>query len=643
MQYYLVAPTIRAHHTGIFTYQSDLTLKKGSIVTIQVGKKQSIGIVIDKTKKPSFKTKPILSLVIPSPLPPQLVDLALWMSDYYATPISTVWQTILPRGVEKKRRPRDATPSSVTRKNMSFILTTDQKKALQQIRDLGNTTALLQGVTGSGKTAIYQEIAKETLAQNQSVVLLVPEIALTSQLVAEFSHHFKDVIVTHSNLTEAERHTIWQKILDSDAPQIIIGPRSALFMPLSRVGLIVIDECHESSFKQEQSPRYSALRVARILASSHQAKLILGSATPSVSDRYIAEKNKSLVRLDQTAKKVGEVNIKLIDSKKRAYFSDHRFFSKPFLDELNKTLEQKQQALVFHNRRGTASTTLCENCGWTSHCPRCHLPLTLHTDVFALLCHTCGLKEKVPSSCPVCNHTNIIHKGIGTKLIHDELVKLFPNKKVVRFDADTDQKNSLEKTYQSIYDGDVDIIIGTQIIAKGLDLPRLSFVGVVQADSGLSLPDFASSERTFQLLYQVMGRVGRDEKLSSIVIQSFQPDHPAVAFALAKDFDGFYDYCIKERNRDAFPPFVYLLKATCSYSSEEAASMAAQKIKKLLSSHLTSESQILGPTPAFYERVRDQYRWQLIVKSTSRSQLVQLLRHIPTTHWQVELDPTSLL
>ena len=643
VQYYLVAPIIRAHIDGVFTYHAGELFPAGTIVTITVGKKASVGIVVGMTQKPSFTTKPITKRLYDTPLPKPLLFLASWLGRYYLSPHANVWQTILPRGLDKKRRATLTSPTVFDRDHSEKILTPAQKSALLEIERSSETTTLLQGVTGAGKTLVYHEIAKRTIASGRSVILLVPEIALTSQLVADFSAQFKNILLIHSKMTEAERHLAWQHALEATKPLVIIGPRSALFTPIVNLGLIVIDESHEPSYKQEQSPRYSTQRAARILASQHNAKLILGSATPSVSDRFLAESQKSLVRLDQTAQKIGNVTTTVIDSTKRHHFTQHRFLSNALLENIHQAIERGEQVLLFHNRRGSASTTLCENCGWSAECSRCFLPLTLHTDTFSLLCHVCGYTEKVPTQCPTCHHTNIIHKGIGTKLIFEELQRLYPNKKVIRFDKDIDKDASLEKMYQAVHDGEFDIIIGTQVIAKGLDLPLLSIVGIIQADSGLSLPDFAASERVFQLLYQVMGRVGRNEKESHIVIQTYQPTHPSISLAVERDYDTFYEQTLKQRHHDHFPPFTYLAKLTCSYSTEKSAAQAARKLKNALQLHASQDVIFLGPTPAFYERLRNQYRWQLVLRSPSRQSLVELLRHVPVAHWQVELDPVSLL
>lgn len=646
MYYYEVAPIkiIRAH-SNVFTYASETPLMPGHIVTIEVGRQQLTGLIVRGAQKPAYDTKHILSVIETTPLPQSLVTLSLWLADYYGSHLATVLQTILPRGLTKKRREQPRQQFQTTRNRTNFVLNNDQALAVKQIQNGDPGTYLVHGVTGSGKTAIYIEMVKQTLARQQSAIILVPEIALTSQIVDEFSRHFPDVILTHSRQTEAERHQAWRQALTSDRPRVVIGPRSALFMPVPSLGLIVIDEAHEPSFKQEQSPRYSALRAASILAVANGAKVILGSATPLVSDYYLATTtDRPLIKLPNRAQKGAlDPTVSLVDMTKRSHFKTHRFLSDKLIESLKSTLENGQQALVFHNRRGSASSTLCENCGWSATCPRCFLPLTLHADRHELRCHVCGYTERVPTHCPVCQSVDILHKGIGTKLIESELQKLFPQYTIARFDGDSDSGATVEARYKELYDGTINIIVGTQVIAKGLDLPQLRTVGVVQADAGLALPDFAAPERVFQLLAQVVGRVGRSHHATDVIVQSYQPAHYAVTTGLAQNYDAFYQQTIAERRRGHFPPFTYLLKLTCVYKTEAAAIRQARALTATLRTHAPASVEILGPTPAFYERQRDTYRWQLLLKSPKRADLVALLQHVPPTHWQFELDPTSLL
>jgi primosomal protein N' (replication factor Y) len=646
MNYYEVAPlkVVRgSNHT--YTYRSQVELTVGQLVMIPLGRETHIGLVVADAIKPAYDTKPITSVLDITPLPAQLVETAIWMSDYYATHLAQALQTVLPRGLTKKRRtPPDAMRASPSRDRTHFLLNKHQSAALASLANSKSGTVLLHGITGSGKTAVYIEYIKQVVASGKSAIVLVPEIALTSQVVAEFNSHFTNVILTHSRQTEAERHRAWLAALNAHKPTVVIGPRSALFMPLARVGCIVIDEAHEPSYKQEQSPRYSALRVASILAARHQAVVVQGSATPLVSEYYLATQHtRPILQLPTRARSAArQPDIHVIDATTRTSFTTHRFISNELIAAMKQTLESGHQVLIFHNRRGSAISTLCESCGWMAMCPRCIVPLTLHGDLHQLQCHVCGLRERVPTSCPHCSATDIIHKGIGTKLIESELCKLFPMYLTARFDGDTASNETLERQYQDLYDGKIRIIIGTQVVAKGLDLPHLRTVGVIQADAGLSLPDFAAPERTFQLLAQVIGRVGRSAHATNIIIQTYQPSADAIRMGVAQDYLAFYTATLATRRQSAFPPFVHLLKLTCSYKTEAAAVRNAQQLaRQIRQDH--PDVQVLGPTPAFYEQLRDQYRWQLIIKSSSRANLTAICRELPGNYWQFDLDPYSLL
>ncbi|HSE60932.1 MAG TPA: primosomal protein N' [Candidatus Saccharimonadales bacterium] len=642
--FYLVAPSVVVRATEpAFTYHSTTQLAVGSLVRVPVGKKIANGVVLQSVaQKPSFATKPIETTLTERPLPGPLVYVAHWLSEYYATHLATVLQTVLPAGLHKQRRESKKNVVHPNRARTKIVFNSQQKAVIAALKKGQPGTVLLHGVTGSGKTHIYIEAAKQQAAKQRSSIILVPEIALTPQLVAEFAQHFTNLIVTHSGMTEAQRHQAWLAALECTTPTVVIGPRSALFMPLRNVGLIVVDECHEPSYKQEQSPRYSALRAASILAHHHKAQLILGSATPSVADYYLAETNKSqILRLSAPAIKVSPVQAKVIDLKRRDEFRRHRFFSNVLLTLIEQAIADKQQTLLFHNRRGTSPTTLCEHCGWLAECPICFLPLTLHADRHILQCHLCGYAQPVPPSCPQCGEPTIVFKGVGTKLIETEIAKLFPKARVARFDADTKSSEAVHHRYQELYDGDIDILIGTQMLAKGLDLPKLTVVGVIQADSGLILPDYQAEERVFQLLYQVMGRVGRGLLPGHVVIQSYQPDHPILKAAIARDYKGFYAAELQKRHAGNFPPFRYLLKLTCSYKTEQGAVKASQKMAKELRAH-HPDLEIFGPTPAFYERLGGAYRWQLVIKSRQRRQLLTIATSLPAG-WQADIDPLSLL
>jgi len=646
MHYYEVAPNkIIRLDNDTFTYCSEIKLEIGKIVKVEIGKKQTIGIIVKETTKPTYKTKIISSIIEENPLPIQLISLASWMSKYYSSSLAAVLQTILPTGIDKKRRPNTSNPIITKRERTNIVFNKEQSKILKTLSEADGGTFLLQGVTGSGKTDVYIEIAKQSINFGKSVIVLVPEIALTSQLISEFSNHFENFILTHSKMTESLRHINWAEALNSTSPRIVIGPRSALFSPLKNIGAIIIDEAHEPSYKQDQSPKYSALRAATMLGRFHNAKVIFGSATPNIIDRYLAEKSISpILRLTKVARKNSIPPIvEVIDMTKRDNFKSHRFFSNQLIEQINKTLALGKQVLIFHNRRGSTSTTLCKDCGWVSQCPKCYLPLTFHSDKHSLLCHICGHKSNIPTSCPQCGGTDIIYKGIGTKLIESELHKLFPKANIARFDADNNEEEAINNRYDELYNGKIDILIGTQIVAKGLDLPHLRTVGIIQADSGLSLPDFNSNERTFQLLAQVIGRVGRNEHQTQVIVQTYQPNHPSIINGAKQDYESFFEEAIKQREKGLFPPFTYLLKLTCVYKTESAAISNSKKLAQNIKDKNTNKVLLLGPTPAFYERQHNTFRWQIIIKSPKREYLIDIMKLVPSTHWQSELDPTSLL
>lgn len=644
MYYYEVAPTkIVRPDQAVFTYHYDSRLAKGQLVVVPVGKQQLVGIIMAVVKRPVYATKPLAPLPLPT-LPWSLVATAEWIASYYSSHLALVLQAMLPRGITKKRREGVHSSSLIHRNRTNFVLNKSQQKAVEAFLTMSPGTGILHGVTGSGKTAVYIELVRDCLRQGKSALVLVPEIALTSQLVADFTNHFATVLVSHSAQTEAERHRLWTHILQSTEPVVIIGPRSILFSPVKSLGTIIIDEAHEPSYRQDQSPKYSALRVASVLATQHNARVVQGTATPLVSELYLARAaGRPVVSLPQIAQPGAvKASASLVDITKRSSFGSHRFLSQLLLKQVESTLKDGKQVLIFHNRRGSASITLCEECGWSALCDQCTIPMTLHGDLHKLICHICAKAIRVPTSCPQCHHTNIIHRGIGTKLIESELRKLFPSSTIARFDGDSTSDATLAKSYQSVYDGTIDIIVGTQVIAKGLDLPHLRTVGVVQADAGLALPDYAASERTFQLLSQVVGRVGRSSHATSVIVQSYQPDAPAVQLGIMQDYERFYDYELARRRHDAFPPFIFLLKLTCVYKTESSAVKHAAALAHALRENYPDVS-ILGPVPAFYEFQHNTYRWQLLIKSTSRSKLLALTQTVPMTHWYVDIDPPSLL
>lgn len=646
MKYYEVAPIkLVRKDAAVFTYSHESDFPVGTLVKIPVGKTTLLGVILKRTSKPSFVTKSIFSTVLEQPLPHQLIKTAHWMSDYYQVHLSIVLSTLLPRGIERKRRTRVEPTHKAVRNDANQIPTPRQQKVIDAIISSRSSTQLLHGITGSGKTLVYKKCIQHVLSEGKSALVLVPEIALTSQIIDSFVQSFgADIIVTHSRQSEAERHLAWQKALTASTPKVIIGPRSALFMPVSKIGIIVVDEFHEPSYKQEQTPRYSTLRVATMLAKQHNCSALFGSATPPVAEYYLAQHNTAPIHvLDTSARPTTQPIVKLVDATKRDNFLKHRFFSTTLLDKIDATLDRKKQVLLFHNRRGTAPTTLCKQCGWVATDPETGLPLTLHADKHRLISHVSNFSMPIPTSCPVCKEVDIVHKGIGTKLIESEIKKLYPNKVIMRFDGDTTQQSTLDQHYAAIYEGKVDILIGTQVLAKGLDLPHLGTVGVVQADAGLNLPDYQASERTFQLLAQVVGRVGRTDASTSVIVQSYQSTHPAIVHGTTQDYASFYSHVLRERKVAYFPPFCYLARFMCSYKTEAAAIRNAKALFLTLKDNSVSNVRLYGPAPMLYEKQHGTYRWQIIVKAPIRGHLANLSQYLPSNGWQFELDPISLL
>ena len=679
MRYYEVVPNrVFRAGAGVLTYCAAGVVRVGTVVLIGVGKNRCVGVVLREVERPGFETRE-LEVLYEIPLPERLVRAMAWLSEYYAVALPIVLQCVLPRGVEKKRRgasggenlnqrfsengagagpslrvaatsslplslqmaksPLTSDSSSLPPQAPAIKLNAAQRKAVGEIWGSSSNTVLLHGITGSGKTNVYLELTRRTISRGQSVILLVPEIALTSQLVEEFRKHFADVVVMHSGQGEAERHRIWQEVLVAELPLVVVGPRSALFAPVRDLGLVIIDEAHEPAYAQDQSPKYSALRLAAVMT-----KTVLGTATPTVADYYLCQRRNAVVELKELAVKSEKINnTSVIDLKNRGDFRKHRLISDALLESMRETLKAGRQTLIFHNRRGSAPLTLCDQCGWQALCSNCLLPLTLHTDKFALLCHTCGRKGAVPTDCPECKNADVVHKGFGTKLLEEELTKLFPEARIARFDGDTLPEKQMKNIYAEVRSGRYDILIGTQGIAKGFDFPQLATLGVIQADTQLALPDFSSEERTYELLAQVIGRVRRGHQDSKIFIQSYQPEHSAIVSAIRGDYDEFYDYAIRVRKKSALPPYMFLLKLSLVYKTE---AVVIKNIAKLREEVMGISKMVVvsAPMPAFHERTSRGYCWQIVIKSKSRKELLRVLARLkPNPNLQNYLDPLSLL
>jgi len=628
------------HGSEALTYRAAAPLSRGQLVVVPLRNKQVLGLVSAMhTPKPSFTVKPAVVLGGLPPLPEPLMQLLVWFQAYYPAPLGLTTQLVLPRQLPKKPTSIDTLPA-LQPLNLPPC-TADQIRAIQAMQNPG--LHLLHGETGSGKTRVYVELAAQQLAMGKSVIMLTPEIGLTSQLADNFTKAFGPRVLTlHSQLSNATRERLWQYVLAQPEPMVVIGARSALFSPLKNVGLIVVDESHETAYKQDQAPYYHTTTVAAKLASLNSATLILGSATPLVSDYYIATaKQRPIIRMTQSAKETAATPVTVVDIRARDQFTKSPHLSNALIASMREALARKEQALLFLNRRGTARVIFCEACGWQALCPHCDVPLIYHGDSHTMRCHTCEYRTASPVCCPVCRSASVIFKSIGTKAIVDEAARLFPEARIMRFDTDNKKDERIERQYEALRDGHADIIVGTQSLAKGLDLPGLSVVGVIVADTGLFFPDFSAQERTYQLLRQVLGRVGRGHRDGRAIVQTYAPDSPLLRAALSKNWEDFYNKELAERRQFNFPPFCYLLQLTCKRASSNAAQKAAEiftdQIRRTVPGVLVE-----GPSPSFHEKIQGKYGWQIVVKARRRDHLLTIIKNLPSG-WSYDIDPMNLL
>jgi primosomal protein N' (replication factor Y) (superfamily II helicase) len=536
---------------------------------------------------------------------------------------------------------------------------------------------MLYGVTGSGKTEIYLHAVQEAIDSGRQAIVLVPEIALTPQTIKRFSGRFPGQVgIIHSMLSPGERYDTWRRARAGQL-SIIVGPRSALFTPLPNLGLIVIDECHDDSYYQGEAPHYHAVQAALRLAEIANCVLIMGSATPGVNLTYQAHKEgwhwlklPLRIRAHRPANSAGQEleppvgehlplpKVEIVDMREELKSGNRSIFSQPLQQALKNVLDAKQQAILFLNRRGSATYVFCRECGYSLQCPRCDLPLTYHIQAAAsefqsrmssqqpgLRCHSCNYTRRMPESCPQCGSNQIRQYGSGTEKVESEILALFPEARTLRWDAETTRRKGTHEIILSHFiNHRADILIGTQMLAKGLDLPLVTLVGVVLADVGLNFPDYRASERTFQLLMQVAGRAGRSELGGKAILQTFQPDHIAIRMAAQHDFDGYYKEELAQRQRLRYPPYFKLARLEVrklkSKEAEDAAFALASSIKYHIGRGEYPASDLIGPVPCFFSRVNGYYRWQVILRSPDPT---ALLREVSLNDFKVEIDPPNLL
>ncbi|MCA9330438.1 primosomal protein N' [Candidatus Saccharibacteria bacterium] len=619
----------------------------GALVQIPLGNQRVTGIVLRETTKPGFPVKQIHAVRADALVPETSLDLLSWLRGYYPAPIGQTVDLFTPTALTQRGEDKADEGNASTKPSRELVglppMTKEQANVLKRLDKMTATSVLLQGVTGSGKTRVYLELARKTLDSGRSVLFLTPEIGLTTPLAKQIESHFREeVIIQHSGLTPAERRSQWLKVSRADVPLITVGARSALFLPHNNLGLIVVDEAHDTSYKQSQAPRYNALRVAGKLRELHRATLVFGTATPLVAERYQFESlDRPVLRLDTRAiTNDNSVDRIIVDSRNRDAFTRSPYLSDSLIGAIQQAANANEQSLLFLNKRGSARMVLCQSCGWHATCPRCDISMTFHADTHNLRCHSCETSEPAPSSCPECGNTEILFKSIGTKALESEVRKLFPGARIGRFDSDTHKTTGLVARSSELQSGQIDIIIGTQTVTKGFDLPLLSVVGIIQADASMGIPDFTAHERTFQLISQVAGRIGRGHRPGKLVIQTYSPDNEVIEQAITGSYDSFYASELLERQRFRFPPFVHIATITCTKASREGVIKACEQLKaKLMGSQRV---HIEGPAPRFIEKQRGKYAWQLILRSSKRSDLVRIVSQLPSG-WTHDLDPIDLL
>lgn len=558
---------------------------------------------------------------------------------------SSALSTLIEKKVLSEIKKEDYRIKYEVNKDKKKVLTPSQQKVINSVlENQQNVPFLLFGVTGSGKTEVYMQIIEKVLKRGETAIMLVPEISLTPQMVEQFSNRFGNQIAAlHSALSEGEKYDEWRRIARGEA-SIVIGARSAIFAPLKNIGIIIMDEEHSDSYKQgDKSPRYHARDVAIWRAKYHSCPVLLGSATPSLESMARAEKGVyQLLVLKERVNGKGLPNVEIIDMNKEAK-NGISHITKRLLGELSSCIDRGEQAILFLNRRGFSTFVTCKNCSETIKCPNCDITLTYHKSNRMLRCHYCGYATPLPKVCPNCNEEALSDLGVGTEKIEEELHGLLPNARVLRMDVDTtSRKGAHKKMIDAFRNHEYDILLGTQIVAKGLDFSDVTLVGVINADTSLNIPDFRSSENTYSLLSQVAGRSGRSQKTGKVYIQTFNPDHYAISFVKEHDYLGFYREEMKIRRRLGYPPFYFLCYLKISGKEADYLFQESLKIKRSLERNL-HHTTILGPTTLAVFKVNNIYRYGIILKYKREEALYDILikvqNHYKSNHkLRVDID-----
>ena len=636
----------------------------GKRAEIMFGNKKTQGFIINISDKlpencpvGPEKIKPIKRVIDKEPLfGKELIEMANWIARYYLCTLGEAVFSMIPSGRRETSAGGFGFEEEVGEKKKNE-LSSEQSKAVQEIlssavNSTGSTTGLfhyLYGPTGSGKTEVFLSLAEKILEMGKGVIYLVPEIGLTGQVVKAVSERFGNTAaVLHSGLTPSQRLAEWNRIMHKEA-RVVVGARSAIFAPVPDLGLVIIDEEHDGSYKSGNNPRYHARQVAMHRCTSLKIPLLMGSATPSVEAWYGMQKG-SIVRHTLTKRLAGGEmpHISCIDL---SYYPGDGCISKPLEEQINRTLEQKHQVILFLNRRGFTHFFRCNSCGYELKCKNCSVPLTYHKIENRLRCHYCGWSTTTPESCPQCGSLDIGSSGFGTEFIEAETRAKFPNARIMRLDTDIlKNKEELLTSLEDFRQGKYDILLGTQMVAKGLNFPNLQLVGVILADAGLHMPDFRAGERTFSLITQVAGRAGRYFPDGKVIVQTYSPGRGPVLYACQNRIEDFYGSELAEREMLDFPPFSRLLRLVFRSYNKALAAQTAQDAVKILSESSPRGMEIIGPAECPIEKINSSWRYQILLKGgsivplqTAARKLLFEYTHNQNVYIEYDVDPVSLL
>ena len=618
------------------------------------GNRLTDGYVIAVREQPPAGMRNIKEVVEVDPnvrLSAEELETALWMRNRTLCRYIEALRMFVPDDIKVLGKTKDPFADLDFSASVPETLTAEQEQAFREISETLDRQEyrvfLLFGVTGSGKTELYLQSMQKVLDQGRQGIVMVPEISLTPQVIRRFMNRFgkEKVAVIHSRLTKKQRAVEYDKIRSGRAP-VVIGARSAVFAPLRDIGLIVLDESHETSYKSDKSPKYDTLEVAVKRAMSHDAVVLTGSATPSLADYYRSEKG--LFKRLQLTERYNETpmpRVHIADMREELRRGNRSIFSRALADGIRENLEKKKQVILFLNRRGYASFVSCRECGHVLRCDECGISMPYHKDLNVCMCHYCGRKEPLPAQCPVCGGRTIRSFGAGTQQVEEKVRELFPDAGVRRLDLDSARKKgAMEAILSEFEKHEADILIGTQLVAKGLDIANVGLVGIVSADVTLNIPDFRSAERTFQLVTQAAGRSGRGDQIGQVIIQTYTPDHEALRWAAHHDYRSFYNGEIRLREQIQYPPFCDLFQVIVSDVEEDRAAELAERCARWLRRKAGKELTILGPTPAPLNKAGGAYRYQILIKSPegqrrSTTEILQQLKRVYTK----DKTATSLL